>query len=186
MRAHPPKTQSHLTQSVQKECFSVQDCKEWRCFNHLQFTILWKVLRDSSEISVHIHQYTYIQAKFSGKDSENVFWSYESLSQMGSHAKDERHYYWTITMLKVQTPASSYVWGCINALCLGDQQDNARPDSVHTTTEWLHRHRVCMLEGPVCSPYLSPTGNEWQITKWRCRQQWPQTVDQLKFCIQGQ
>ena len=32
------------------------------------------------------------------------------------------------------------------------QQDNARPHSVQVCTVWLHRHRVCVLDWPACSP----------------------------------
>ena len=56
------------------------------------------------------------------------------------------------------------------------QQDNARPHSACVTTAWLRRHRVCVLEWPVCSPDHSCIESLWHIMKRSIRQQQPQTV----------
>ena len=50
------------------------------------------------------------------------------------------------------------------------QQDKSRPRSARVTTAWLHRHEVCMLDWPACSPDLSPIENVWCRMKRRIRQ----------------
>ena len=63
------------------------------------------------------------------------------------------------------------------------QPDIARPHSAGVTRAWLRRHRVCVLNWPVCSPDLSHIESVWRIMKRRIRQRQPRTVEQLKSCV---
>lgn len=44
--------------------------------------------------------------------------------------------------------------------------------------------RVCVLDWPACSPDLSPTENVCRFMKRRIKELQPQTIEQLKSCIQ--
>lgn len=99
---------------------------------------------------------------------------------------------------KMQKPASVMVRGCIMAKVQTGklkrlpsrqrqwilQQVNVRSHSAHARTAWLHRHRVCALDWPACSPDWSPTENVWHITKQRIRQWRPRATEQRKSLIQ--
>ncbi len=63
------------------------------------------------------------------------------------------------------------------------QQDNAKPHTAAITTARLGSRRVRVLNWPACSPYLSPIENIWCIIKWKIRQRWPQTLQQLETYI---
>ncbi len=63
------------------------------------------------------------------------------------------------------------------------QQDNAKPNTAAITTAWLRSRRVRVLNWPACSPDLSPVENIWCIIKWKIRQRWPQTLQQLETFI---
>ncbi len=63
------------------------------------------------------------------------------------------------------------------------QQDNAKPHTAAITTAWLHSRRVRVLNWPACSPDLSPIENIWLIIKWKIRQKWPRTLQQLETYI---
>ncbi len=112
----------------------------------------------------------------------------------------------------VQKPAYLMVWGCISAYGMGSlhvlggtmnaeryikvleqhmlparrrvfQQDNATPYTGAITTAWLSSRRVRVLNWPACSPDLSPIENIWRIIKWKIRQRWPRTLQQLETYI---
>ncbi len=112
----------------------------------------------------------------------------------------------------VQKPASLMVFVCINAYGMGSlhvlegtmnaeryikvleqhmlpsrrhvfQQDNAKPHTETITTAWLRSRRVWVLNWPACSLDLSPIENIWHIIKWKIRQRWPQTLQQLETYI---
>ncbi len=63
------------------------------------------------------------------------------------------------------------------------QHDNARPTYCINYTSWLRRRRIQLLNGPACSPDLSPIENIWRIIKRKMRQRRPKTVEQLEACI---
>ncbi len=63
------------------------------------------------------------------------------------------------------------------------QQDNAKPHTAAITTAWLRSRRVRVLNWPACSPDLSPVENIWRIIKWKIKQRWPRTLQQLETFI---
>ncbi len=63
------------------------------------------------------------------------------------------------------------------------QQDNAKPHTAAITTAWLRCRRVRVLNWPAWTPDCSPIKNILRIIKWKIRQRWLRTLQQLETYI---
>ncbi len=159
---------------------------------HLKWTVSkWKSVLWSDESKFDI---------LVGNHGRRVLWAKEEGDLPSCHQRS------------VQKPASLMVWGCVSAYGMGSlhvlegtmnaeryikvleqhvlpsrwrvfQQDNAKPHTAAITTAWLCSRRVRVLNWPACSLDISPTENICRIIKWKIRQSWPQTLQQLETYI---